>query len=156
MIRFGLPVIVLALALDQITKLIAHDALWDPPQRIELLGFLDFVPVENRGISFGLFQGDGEASVWLITGVALAVSAGLGIWLVRVDRRWPTLALGFIIGGALGNVIDRIRLGWVIDFIDFHVSTWHWPAFNIADAAIVVGVAMLLIDGLFGTAKKPK
>ncbi|MDP7343654.1 MAG: signal peptidase II, partial [Alphaproteobacteria bacterium] len=61
-----------------------------------------------------------------------------------------------VIGGALGNVIDRLRLGWVIDFIDFHFSTWHWPAFNTADAAITVGVAMLLIDGLFGTVKKPK
>ena len=156
MIRVGLPVIVLALVLDQVTKLIVHDALWDPPRRVELLGFLDLVPVENRGISFGLFQGHGETGIWLITGVALAASAGRGIWLSRVDRFWPTFALGFIIGGALGNVIDRLRLGWVIDFIDFHINTWHWPAFNIADTAIVVGVAMLLIDGLFGTAKKPK
>lgn len=156
MIRFGLPVIALAISLDQVTKLIVHDALWNPLRRIELLGFLDLVPVENRGISFGLFQGDGESDVWLISGVALAVSTGLGVWLSRIDRRLPALALGLIIGGALGNVIDRLRLGWVIDFIDFHVNTWHWPAFNIADASIVVGVGALLIDGLFGTAKKPK
>lgn len=156
MIRLGVPVIGLVLILDQISKLIAYDALWNPLRRVELLTFLDLVPVENSGISFGLFQGDDKTGVWLITGVALAVSAGLGIWLIRVDRRWPTLALGLIIGGALGNVIDRLRLGWVIDFIDFHVNTWHWPAFNIADTVIVIGVAMLLIDGLFGTEKKPK
>ena len=156
MIRFGLPVIVLALILDQVTKLIVHDSLWQPPRRVELLGFLDLVPVENRGISFGLFQGEGSIGVWLISAFALIVSIGLGFWLSRVTRRWPALALGLIIGGALGNVIDRLRLGWVIDFIDIHVSTWHWPAFNMADAAITVGVAMLLIDGLFGTAKKPK
>ena len=156
MIRLGVPVIALVLILDQISKLIAYDALWNPLRRVELLTFLDLVPVENSGISFGLFQGDDKTGVWLITGVALAVSAGLGIWLIRVDRRWPTLALGLIIGGALGNVIDRLRLGWVIDFIDFHVNTWHWPAFNIADTVIVSGVAMLLIDGLFGTEKKPK
>jgi len=156
MIRLGVPVIGLVLILDQISKLIAYDALWNPLRRVELLSFLDLVPVENSGISFGLFQGDDKTGVWLITGVALAVSAGLGIWLIRVDRRWPTLALGLIIGGALGNVIDRLRLGWVIDFIDFHVNTWHWPAFNIADTVIVIGVAMLLIDGLFGTEKKPK
>ena len=156
MIRFGLPVIVLALILDQVTKLIVHDSLWQPPRRVELLGFLDLVPVENRGISFGLFQGEGSIGVWLISAFALIVSIGLGFWLSRVTRRWPALALGLIIGGALGNVIDRLRLGWVIDFIDFHVSTWHWPAFNMAAAAITVGVAMLLIDGLFGTAKKPK
>ena len=94
--------------------------------------------------------------VWLISAFALIVAAGLGFWLYRTRRKWPALALGLIIGGALGNVIDRLRLGWVIDFIDFHVNTWHWPAFNIADAAITVGVGMLLIDGLFGTAKKPK
>ena len=156
MIRLGVPVIALVLILDQISKLIAYDALWNPLRRVELLSFLDLVPVENSGISFGLFQGDDKTGVWLITGVALAVSAGLGIWLIRVDRRWPTFALSLIIGGALGNVIDRLRLGWVIDFIDFHVNTWHWPAFNIADTVIVIGVAMLLIDGLFGTEKKPK
>ena len=156
MIRLGVPVIALVLILDQISKLIAYDALWNPLRRVELLSFLDLVPVENSGISFGLFQGDDKTGVWLITGVALAVSAGLGIWLIRVDRRWPTLALSLIIGGALGNVIDRLRLGWVIDFIDFHVNTWHWPAFNIADTVIVIGVAMLLIDGLFETEKKPK
>ena len=156
MIRLGVPVIGLVLILDQISKLIAYDALWNPLRRVELLTFLDLVPVENSGISFGLFQGDDKTGVWLITGVALAVSAGRGSWLIRVDRRWPTFALSLIIGGALGNVIDRLRLGWVIDFIDFHVNTWHWPAFNIADTVIVIGVAMLLIDGLFGTEKKPK
>ncbi|MEE8172995.1 MAG: signal peptidase II [Alphaproteobacteria bacterium] len=86
----------------------------------------------------------------------MIVSLGLGIWMSRTKRRCTAHALGLIIGGALGNVIDRLRLGWVIDFVDVHVSTWHWPAFNMADAAITVGVAMLLIDGLFTTAKKPK
>ncbi len=156
MIRFGLPFTLLALILDQVTKLLAYENLWQPPRRVELLGFLDLVPVENRGISFGLFQGEGSTGPWLISGFALILSAGLGIWLSRVKRRWPAAALGLVIGGALGNVIDRLRLGWVIDFIDFHVTTWHWPAFNIADAAITVGVGMLLIDGLFGTTKKPK
>ncbi|MDA0228967.1 MAG: signal peptidase II [Proteobacteria bacterium] len=156
MIRLGLPVTVLALLLDQITKLVAHDSLWQPPRRVELLGFLDLVPVENRGISFGLFRGEGNTGVWLISAFALIICLCLGLWMSRVSRRWPAVALGLIIGGALGNVIDRLRLGWVIDFIDFHVSTWHWPAFNMADAAITVGVAIMLIDGLFGTAKKPK
>jgi len=156
MIRYGLPVTVLALILDQVTKVLVYDRLWQPPRRVELLGFLDLVPVENRGISFGLLQGQGNTGVWLISAFALTVSLGLGFWMSRVSRRWPALALGLIIGGALGNVIDRLRFGWVIDFIDFHVSTWHWPAFNMADAAITVGVGILLIDGLFGTAKSPK
>ncbi|MBT3171638.1 MAG: signal peptidase II [Rhodospirillaceae bacterium] len=156
MIRLGAPLAALALILDQLTKWLARDNLWDPPIRVEVLGFLDLVPVENRGISFGLLQSEGGLGVWLISAFALIVAAGLGFWLYRTRRKWPALALGLIIGGALGNVIDRLRLGWVIDFIDFHVNTWHWPAFNIADAAITVGVGMLLIDGLFGTAKKPK
>lgn len=156
MIRLGAPLAALVLILDQLTKWLARDNLWEPPIRVEVFGFLDFVPVENRGISFGLLQSEGGLGVWLISAFALVVSAGLGIWLYRTRRKWPALALGLIIGGALGNVIDRLRLGWVIDFIDFHVNTWHWPAFNIADAAITVGVGMLLIDGLFGTAKKPK
>ena len=156
MIRFGAPIAALVLVLDQVTKWIARDNLWDPPVRVELVGFLDFVPIENRGISFGLFQSDSGTGVWLISGFALIVAAGLGVWLYRARRKWPALALGLIIGAALGNVIDRLRLGWVIDFIDFHVNTWHWPAFNIADAAITIGVGMLLIDGLFTTAKKPK
>ena len=156
MIRLGAPLAALALILDQLTKWLARDNLWDPPIRVEVLGFLDLVPVENRGISFGLLQSEGGLGVWLISAFALIVAAGLGFWLYRPRRKWPALALGLIIGGALGNVIDRLRLGWVIDFIDFHVNTWHWPAFNIADAAITVGVGMLLIDGLFGTAKKPK
>ena len=156
MIRFGLPVTVLALILDQVTKLLVYDRLWQPPRRVELFGFLDLVPVENRGISFGMFQSQGNTGVWLISAFALIASLGLGLWMSRVSRRWPALALGLIIGGALGNVIDRLRLGWVIDFIDFHVSTWHWPAFNMADAAITVGVGILLIDGLLGPAKKPK
>ena len=156
MMRFGLSLAVLVLILDQVTKWLVRDALWQPPRRIELVGFLDLVPVENRGISFGLLQSESGAGVWLISAFALAVSAGLGFWLSRVRRLWPALALGLVIGGALGNLIDRLRLGWVIDFIDFHVAAWHWPAFNMADAAITVGVAMLLIDGLFGKAKKPK
>ena len=115
MIRLGVPVIALVLILDQISKLIAYDALWNPLRRVELLTFLDLVPVENSGISFGLFQGDDKTGVWLITGVALAVSAGLGIWLIRVDRRWPTLALGLIIGGGTNqiqkNIISERGLG---------------------------------------------
>lgn len=155
MLRFGLAIAVLIIAADQSTKLGAVAALWDPPRAVEVFGFFDLVPVENRGVSFGLLQGSGDLGRWLITALSLAVSFGLGIWLRRQTGRLPALGIALIIGGALGNVVDRVRQGWVIDFIDLHAGTWHWPAFNIADAAITIGVVILLVDGLLHPAKRP-
>jgi signal peptidase II len=156
MIRLGLPVAAAIVLLDQLAKWLARGALWQPPRRIEVLPFFDLSPVENRGISFGLLQSDSGVGVWLIAGFALAVAAGFGYWLSRVRRIWPAVALGLLIGGALGNVIDRLRLGWVIDFLDLHVGGYHWPAFNLADSAITVGVGILIIDSLLRPAKKPR
>jgi signal peptidase II len=80
--------------------------------------------------------------------VAAAIVTVLIYWLSRVDSSLLAVAIGLIIGGAIGNVIDRIRLGAVVDFLDFHVESWHWPAFNVADSAICIGVAVMLLDGL--------
>ena len=85
---------------------------------------------------------------WLLSGLALAVVVALGFWLRRVAHPLVGVALGLIIGGALGNVIDRVRFGAVVDFLDFHALGYHWPAFNVADSAICVGAALLLVDGL--------
>lgn len=156
MARIGLPIAAVVILLDQLTKLFARGALWDPPRRLDVVGFLSLVPVQNEGISFGLFQTGTDSGRWIISGIAIAVAIGLGVWLMRLARVFPTVALGLVIGGALGNVIDRMRLGWVIDFIDFHVGEWHWPAFNLADSAIAVGVALLVIDGLLRPTKKPR
>ena len=149
MLRIGLPAVALVVLLDQLTKWFARDALWQPPRAIEVTSFFNLVPVENRGISFGLLESDSGFGPWLIAGIAVAIALALMIWLARTRRVWPALALGLIVGGALGNVIDRARLGWVIDFVDIHAAGYHWPAFNLADAGITVGVAILLIDGLF-------
>ena len=115
MIRLGAPLAALALILDQLTKWLARDNLWDPPIRVEVLGFLDLVPVENRGISFGLLQSEGGLGVWLISAFALIVAAGLGFWLYRTRRKWPALALGLIIGGGTSqiqkNIISERGLG---------------------------------------------
>ena len=146
MLRVGLPVAAAVIAADQASKWAVHDALWDPLRQIEVTAFFNLVPVQNRGISFGLMQSEG-AGTWVIVGVALAIAAGLGIWLSRTRQLWPAWGLGLIIGGAIGNVIDRVRLGWVVDFLDFHGGGHHWPAFNIADAAICVGVFMLIVHG---------
>ena len=156
MLRLGLPVAAAIVAADQISKWAVRDALWDPQRRIEVTSFFNLVPVHNKGITFGLFQSEG-AGMWLIVGLALAIAAGLGVWLHRTRDRWPACALGLVIGGALGNVIDRLRLGWVIDFLDFHGGGYHWPAFNLADSAISVGVVMLVVHSfLMKPRKEPR
>ena len=156
MLRLGLPVAAAIVAADQVSKWAVRDALWDPQRRIEVTSFFNLVPVQNKGISFGLFQSEG-AGTWAIVGLALAISVALGVWLYRTRDRWPAWALGLVIGGAIGNVIDRLRLGWVIDFLDFHGGGYHWPAFNLADSAISVGVVMLVVHSfLMKPRKEPR
>ena len=156
MLRLGLPVAAAIVAADQASKWAVRDALWDPQRRIEVTSFFNLVPVQNKGISFGLFQSEG-AGIWMIVGLALAIAAALGVWLYRTRQRWPACALGLVIGGAIGNVIDRVRLGWVIDFLDFHGGGYHWPAFNVADSAISVGVVMLVVHSfLMKPRKEPR
>jgi signal peptidase II len=116
---------------------------------IEVTGFLKLVTVWNYGISFGLFNRGSPAIAWVFIGIALAISVGLVVWLARVEQRLTALALALVIGGAVGNVIDRLRHGAVFDFVYFHVQEWYWPAFNLADSAISVGVALLFIESLF-------
>jgi signal peptidase II len=117
-----------------------------------LTSFFNLMLVYNRGVSFGLFNaGAGSGAGWnalLFSLVAAVVVIGLLYWLRRVSSPLLAVAIGLIIGGAVGNVIDRIRLGAVVDFLDFHVGLWHWPAFNLADSAICIGVAAMLLDGL--------
>ena len=115
---------------------------------IEVTGFFNLVMVWNRGVSFGMLNSGAETTRWLLTALAVAVSAGLVVWLARTTQRLPALAIGLVIGGALGNALDRVRYGAVADFFDFHVAGYSWPAFNIADAGITVGVLLLLLDAL--------
>jgi signal peptidase II len=147
-LTFGFGVAALILMLDQLTKWWIVGRVMNQPRAIEITPFFNLVMVWNRGITFGLF-GDSEWGRWAFAGLALAIVIVLITWLVRASRRWIAAALGLIIGGAIGNVIDRIRWGAVADFLDFHVAGWHWPAFNVADSAIVVGVGLLLLEALF-------
>jgi signal peptidase II len=154
LIKLGLPVAAGVVLLDQLTKYVARDALWEPERMVEVTSFLNLVPVENRGISFGLLESESGFGPWLIGGLALVVAIALLVWMARTRRVLPALALGLVVGGALGNVIDRARLGWVIDFVDIHAAGYHWPAFNLADAGITIGVGLLLIDALFRPRRK--
>lgn len=141
------------LVADQITKAVALATI-SPAQPIEVLPFFNLVLVWNRGVSFGLFGGHGLPAAAFIA-VSLAIAAGLLVWLWREPQRPTALALGAVVGGAVGNVVDRVVHGAVVDFIDLHAAGYHWPAFNIADSAIVLGAVALVLDGLLGRERAP-
>jgi signal peptidase II len=146
-LRIGLPVAALVLGLDQLTKALALATLaGEPPIRVT--DFFNLVLVWNPGVSFGLLQGLGGRGPWLLAAFGLAVCIVLLVWLRRETRKLTGTALGLVLGGALGNIVDRARFGAVVDFLDFHAMGYHWPAFNISDSAIVVGALLLLLDGL--------
>ena len=111
--------------------------------------------MQNQGVTFGLFKAGGGWGPLLLVAVAVAIVAALGVWLRRAESRLVAVSLGAIAGGALGNVLDRLRFGWVVDFIHFHVGGWSWYVFNVADAAIVCGVAALVLEGLLPNPPRP-
>jgi signal peptidase II len=149
---FGFAVAVIACLLDQASKLyllFVHDLAANP---VRLGPFFDFVLTRNTGISYGLFQTQGELGQWLLLSFKVFAVAALWVWLSRAGGRLAALSLGLIIGGAVGNAIDRLAYGWVVDFAFFHVSgaSWrfNWYVFNLADVAIVAGVIGLLYESL--------
>ncbi len=139
----------LVLLLDQISKLAVVDQLTAYVDVIAVTGFFNLVHVHNTGAAFSLFANQPGWQRSFFVGVAVIASAVI-LYLLRKTqgRRTFSIALVLILGGAIGNVIDRILYGHVIDFLDVYVGTWHWPAFNIADSAITLGAAMLIIDSM--------
>jgi signal peptidase II len=148
MMRLGLVAALVVIVLDQLSKWLMADKVLADGHSIVVAPFLDFVVVWNRGVSFGLFSRDWNGAPWVLSAVAVAVTVLLLVWLTRQRSTLSALAIGALIGGAVANVIDRARFGAVFDFIDVHVAGWHWPAFNLADSAITVGVVALLVDSL--------
>ena len=149
--RLGLVLALAIVIADQASKFWLYQYLVvDGVRAVEILPFFNLVTVWNYGVSFGMFSTGVASTAWIFSLVALAISGALGVWLLRSDRVLLTAALGLIIGGAIGNIIDRLRFGAVFDFLDFHAFGWHWPAFNVADSAITIGVAVLFVDSLFG------
>lgn len=137
------------LALDWWTKGLATESLtlYRP---VEITSWLNMTLAHNYGAAFSFLSDAGGWQRWLFTGLASVVTIVLIVWLFRlpVEEKVTGAALGLIIGGAVGNLFDRVYLGYVVDFIDVYYKTWHWPAFNLADSAITGGVILLLIDGL--------
>jgi signal peptidase II len=148
MVRLGLTVALVLLGLDQLTKWAALDLLDLAARPIAVTPFFNLVLVWNRGVSFGMLDALGAVAPWLLSGLAVAVVIALLLWLRRSEHAVMAIGLGLVIGGALGNVIDRLRYGAVVDFLDFHLAGWHWPAFNLADAGICVGAGLIVVDGL--------
>ena len=149
--RYGLAVALVTAALDQASKLyLLHVYELGARGSVRVLPFVDFVLTKNTGISYGLFQQDGP---WLLLAIKVIAVIVLWIWLARADTKLTALSLGLIIGGAIGNAVDRLAYGWVADFVLFHVETaswrFYWYVFNLADVAIVAGVVGLLYESLF-------
>ncbi len=134
--------------LDQASKIWMFRVLLVDGQELALTPFFSLVKRHNLGISFSFLSTDHPLGPWLLSALALAIASVLVIWLARTSDRLPAIGLGLIIGGALGNVIDRVVVGAVQDFLLFHWREWAWPAFNLADSAITIGVGLLLLDGL--------
>jgi len=151
----GLGLAALIILIDQSSKWWILSTVMNPPRVIEVTPFFNLVMAWNRGVSFGMLNSGGWLSEWGLPVATAAIILGLGVWLARADKLITALGLGLIIGGALGNLIDRIRFGAVADFLDFHWASYHWPAFNAADSAITIGAVALVLETLFEGKKKP-
>ena len=138
------------IAADQITKYLAVKNL-DYSQPLSIVSFLNLRLLHNSGAAFSFLASSGGWQVFGFSALAIIVAVFLGIWLWRLPNtaKFTACALALILGGAIGNVIDRIRFGYVVDFVDFHIKGWHFATFNIADAAISIGVLLLLCSTLF-------
>lgn len=151
LLPYGLLVAAVVVGLDQLLKVLADAALilYRP---LELLPVLNLTLHYNTGAAFSLLAGQDGWQRWFFTVLAIVVSAYLAWWIreLQPHQRWHATALALIMGGAIGNVIDRLVYGHVVDYIDVHYGTWHYPAFNLADSAITVGVILLVGLTLFG------
>ncbi len=143
------------IVLDQLTKYVATDLLiYAEP--VAVMPFFNLTLLHNTGAAFSFLSDAGGWQRWFFTLLAIGVSAGIIVWISRLEskQKWLAIALALIVGGALGNLWDRLYFGYVVDFIQIYYEQWYWPAFNIADSAISVGAVMLLIDGFFGQSAK--
>ena len=157
--KFGLIVAFLVFFADQATKwVVTHPLQLEFREVIEITDFFNLRWVRNTGISLGLLSADGELGRWLLVALTAAIAIFVALWLWREKRRDDSFALALVLGGALGNIFDRVRFGHVVDFADLHFGEWRpFLVFNVGDAAITIGVLLLLVRALLmrdGRAKK--
>lgn len=151
--KLGLAIATSVFVVDQLLKWVVTYPLQlreRPNKTIEVLPFFDLKWVENYGVSMGFLTADGELGRWLLVALTGAISAAVFVWMWREKQRDDVIALSLVLGGALGNILDRIRLGHVVDFADLHFGDIHpFLVFNVGDAAITIGVLLLLVRALF-------
>ena len=144
----GIGIALIIVMLDQLSKYLILNYVLAAYPYIKITSFFNVVNAWNTGVSFSLFSAGGYLGTLLLSCLAIIISAML-VWQMRKNQLPAcNAALGLIVGGALGNVIDRIRVGAVFDFLDFHIDTYHWPAFNFADSAICIGAVLILFISL--------
>ena len=155
----GFVIACLVFVLDQATKWVVTYPLnleGQPEQAIEITSFFNLKWVENTGVSLGLLSAGSAMGRWLLVGLTAAIAAFVAAWLWREKRRDDSIALALILGGALGNILDRARFGYVVDFADLHFGAWRpFLVFNVGDAAITIGVLLLLVRALLMRDGKP-
>ena len=139
---FWIPIVVVIL--DQLTKALIMANL-PIKQGLSVMPCFNLVHVMNRGVSFSFLTSDSPAMPWILTAFALGVCGLITCWMKHEKDTFTKVGLSLVLGGAIGNVVDRVRFGAVVDFLDFYVGDWHWPAFNVADSAICIGVALIII-----------
>ena len=149
--RLGFLLALLIFLADQASKWMALGPLGLPEGRvIDVLPIFRLIYVQNLGVSLGLFTAHSDLARWALVVITGAISVGAAVWLARETNRFEALGLGFIVGGAAGNVLDRIRFGYVVDFLNLHFGGWSpFLVFNVADSAITVGVLVLLARAVF-------
>ena len=154
----GLPVALLVFAADQILKYVVTVPLQlREREQIELLPFFDLRWTENRGVSMGFLHADTELMRWLLVGLTAAIAVFVAAWMWREKRRDDTIGLALVLGGAIGNILDRVRFGYVVDFLDLHFGEIRpFLVFNVADEAITIGVLLLLVRALLMRDKGPR
>ncbi|PCI39603.1 MAG: signal peptidase II [Rhodospirillaceae bacterium] len=154
--RLGWALAAIVFVADQISKFLILDLFSSGPQAVQVWSFFNLVMAWNPGVSFGMFGAIGAWGPWILVAITAIISVVLAVWLGRAENRLTAVSLGLILGGAVGNIIDRVRFGAVVDFLDVHVMGYHWPAFNVADSAITVGAVFLILESLFYSSEKPK
>jgi len=156
--RFGLALAAIVFALDQLVKYIVLVPMQIEDRRvIDLLPIFDLRFVPNYGVSMGYLTANSATTRWLLVGLTAAIALFVAAWMWREKRRDDTVGLALVLGGALGNILDRVRFGYVVDFLDLHFGTIRpFLVFNVADAAITIGVLLLLVRALLMRDKSPR